>query len=243
MNSLTTTPFLSVIIPVYNEHQRIRKIIKIDRYLKLQPYTSEIIIVNDGSNDNTLQIISKFPKSINHKIISYEQNQGKGYAIKIGMLKAKGLYRLFMDVDLSTPIEEFEKFLPLLKKHTVIIATRKTNNSVLIKHQPKPRELLGKAFTGLARFILDVQVSDFTCGFKCFHKKAAYDIFSRSTINRWSFDPEILYIAKLMKYHIHEIPVIWKNDPSSKVKFPHDLIRSFNDLLTIKLNYHKGIYS
>lgn len=235
-------PYLSVIIPVYNEEGRVQRVKKVFSYLQRQSFSSEIIIVNDGSNDSTIEKVNKLHDTIQFKLLSYQKNRGKGFAIKTGMLHAKGQFRLFMDVDLSTPINEFKKFLPVLKPDSIIIATRKTNQSYLLKHQPKIRELLGKAFTLLSQYLLRVYVSDFTCGFKCFSSKVANDVFSKSIITGWGFDSEILYIAKSKKYEIHEIPVSWKNDPSSKVRFPKDMIRSLNDLLKIRINSFRGKY-
>lgn len=238
----TKSPYLSIIIPVYNEHSRIQKLSAVIDYLKTQDFTWEVLVVNDGSKDDTLKVLNSIPKPPSVIVISYPTNRGKGYAIKTGMLQASGVYRLFMDIDLSTPIQEFEKFKPLLSQNPILIATRKTSNAQLIKHQPLLRELLGKAFTNLSKFILGVNVSDFTCGFKCFSKDAAILIFSKATIERWGFDSEILYIATINQIPIREVPVSWENDPSSKVKFPQDLIRSLTDLITIKLNRFKNIY-
>lgn len=235
--------YISVIIPVYNETKRLDNLEKIFNYLEKQPYSSEVIAVNDGSTDDTLKALRAWQKKHQFKIITYPQNQGKGYAVKKGMLSAQGEYRLFMDVDLSTPIEEIEKFQPYFKKHDVIIATRKAGGSTLLARQPKFRETLGKGFTFLSRVLLGVNVSDFTCGFKCFSQKSAEEIFSRLTINRWGFDSETLFIAKKLNYKIKEITVVWKNDPQTKVKFPEDIINSLSDLLTIRWNNFREAYS
>lgn len=235
-------PFLSIIVPIYNETKRLNNLSTIHNFLKQQKFNSEIIVVNDGSIDQTLQKIKILSKKLGFKIVSYSTNRGKGFAIKLGMIQSKGQYRLFTDLDLSTPLEELSKFYPYFKKYDILIGSRKLKGSKLINRQPIIREYLGKGFTLLSRIILGVNVSDFTCGFKCFSKQAAEEIFTRQKINRWGFDSEILFIAKVKCFKIKEIPVKWSNDEKTKVKFPDDLIRSFYELLQIRYNHFKNFY-
>jgi glycosyltransferase involved in cell wall biosynthesis len=236
--------FLSVIIPVFNEEHRVHYLEEVALYLKKQKYTTELIVVNDGSLDKTKTRLQQLSAKLGFKMISYSPNRGKGAAIKTGMLVATGKYRLFMDVDLSTPVSEIGKLIPLLPKHDVVIGTRKNGRAKVLIHQPKLRELLGKGFTLLSQLILGLNVSDFTCGFKCFSAPAAEEIFSAMKIERWGFDPEILYLAKKRGYRIKEIPVIWKNDLQTKVRFPQDIINSLSELLTVVVNDRvRNIYS
>ena len=234
--------YLSVVIPVYNESKRLNNLKKISRFLNQQPFLSELILVNDGSKDDTLKKLKGFAEEFNFRIISYYKNKGKGYAVKKGMLAAKGRYRLFIDIDLSTPIEEFNKFKNYLEKYDVVIGSRKTKGAKVLIHQSKTREIMGKFFTLLSKLILGVPVSDFTCGFKSFSKKAALDIFPKSKINRWGFDSEIMLIAHKRYFGIKEIPVTWRNKSGTKVKFPQDIIKSLKDLLKIKMADIKGEY-
>ncbi|OGM21886.1 hypothetical protein A2714_04150 [Candidatus Woesebacteria bacterium RIFCSPHIGHO2_01_FULL_38_9] len=239
--------FLSVIIPVYNESKRVYKLTKILKYLGRNTFRTEIIVVNDGSKDNTLLKLKnltskKLQKNLNVKIISYRKNKGKGYAIKKGVLKARGKHRLFLDIDLSTPISEFQKFLTHLGKYDILIGSRKIKGAKVSQRQSLIREALGKNFTFLSQIILGLKVSDFTCGFKCFSTTASQTIFKLQRIDRWGFDCEILFIAKQLGFTIKEVPVIWKNDPNSKVRFPHDIISSFLELLKIRINYFSGKY-
>lgn len=233
---------LSVIVPVYNESNRIVNIKKIFKYFYQQKYKTEIIIVDDGSKDDTISKIRKYQKKLKLKVIHYPNNQGKGYAIQQGILISRGDYILFMDIDLSTPLFQFEKFRKYLKDFDVLIGTRKIKDAQLLKRQHILRETLGKGFTLLSQLILGVKVSDFTCGFKCFSKKSAKDVFSRMRIKRWGFDSEVIFIAS-KQYQIKEIPVVWSNDSKSNVKFPQDIIRSFNELIQIKINEFKGFYN
>jgi glycosyltransferase involved in cell wall biosynthesis len=235
-------PYLSLIIPVYNETTRLHNLKEVIDFLKKQKFLSELLVVDDGSTDETLSELKNWQKKGGLKIISYQPNHGKGYAIKKGMLAASGQFRLFMDVDLSTPLSELKNFLPYLNQADLIIASRKTRGAKLIARQSLIRETLGKGFTRLSQLVLGVGVSDFTCGFKCFSEKAAEKIFKITRIERWGFDSEVLFLAKKLGLTIKEIPVSWKHDAQSKVKFPRDLIRSFNDLATIRLNDLKGKY-
>lgn len=228
--------YLSVIIPLYNEEKRIKNLIKIYNFLKSIKISYELILINDGSNDKTLAFLKKLPQKYKYKLISYEINQGKGYAIKKGMLAANGKYRIFIDIDLSTPIEELNKFLPYLKKFDIVIGSRKTKGSKLEKRQPYIRESLGKIFTFISQIFLELDISDFTCGFKCFSKKASKEIFNRQIIRRWGFDSEILFLAEKLNLKIKEVPVTWMDDPKSKVKFPQAIVSSLTDLIRIRLN-------
>jgi dolichyl-phosphate beta-glucosyltransferase len=239
---MNNRPFLSVIIPVYNESKRLYNLSEIVKFFNGQHFPWELIIVNDGSRDATLKQLRLLNKKYKFKIITYLPNQGKGFAIKSGMLQATGKYRLFMDIDLSTPLEEFHKFKPFFEKFPVVIATRKTKGSKLIIHQSFIRETLGKGFTLLSKIILNLNVSDFTCGFKCFSEDAAVKIFSNLTINRWGFDSEVLFLTKKFKFGLREITVTWKNDPQTRVKFPQDIINSLVDLWRIRVNSFQGRY-
>jgi len=227
---------------MFNEEQRISNIVDIQKYFKKKSFSYEIILVNDGSYDGTLSAIKKYNKQKYFKLITYNKNRGKGYAIKQGMIAATGKYRLFTDIDLSTPIKEFNKFIPHLRNNAVIIATRKQKSSEFIKRQPLLREMLGKGFTFLSRIILRVSSSDFTCGFKCFSEKAANKIFIRQKIERWGFDSEVLYLTKKNKLRVKEITVSWINDTRTKVRFPEDVITSFFELMKIVYYDYRKYY-
>lgn len=238
-----TKPFLSVVVPIFNEEKRIKNLNQIAAFLKKKRYTWELIAINDGSTDKTNKVAKTLQKKLKFRLINYSPNRGKGAAIKEGMLVANGKYRLFLDVDLSTPITEFDKLLPYLKKYAIVIGSRKMKGANILIRQPLFRELLGKLFTWLSQIILGMKVSDFTCGFKCFSKKAVEQIFIRQTINRWGFDSEILYIGKSQKYSIKEIPITWKNDLRTRVKFPNAIINSLYELIKIRINSAMGLYN
>lgn len=226
--------YWSIIIPCYNETKRVNNLVKILKYLRRLDKSWELIVVNDGSTDNTLSKLKELNKKSEFKIISYAENRGKGYAVKTGMLEAVGKFRLFLDVDLSTPIEEMIKLEPFINKYDVVIGTRKLKGAKVLEHQPFLREYLGVAFTALSQLVLNVWVSDFTCGFKCFSATASKRIFQKTRIFRWGFDSESLFLAKKYGYTIEEIPVVWKNSKLTRVKFPGDIVNSFLELLSIR---------
>ncbi|MBU3911966.1 MAG: glycosyltransferase family 2 protein [Candidatus Omnitrophica bacterium] len=233
---------ITVIIPAYNEEKRLVPTLEaVKSYFSKRGAAYEVVLVDDGSTDNTVKLIEDKHPWVN--ILSLEQNSGKGKAVREGMLAGKGDYLLFMDADSSTSIEEFEKFLPQIQlKKDIIMGTRKIKGAEIIEHQLFFREFFGKGFTWLSNLITQAHVSDFTCGFKCFSRKAANDIFSKAVIDDWSFDAEILFLAKRLGYEITEVPVIWKNDRASKVRLLHDIMSSLKGLLLIRLNALKGLY-
>jgi|SRR3989344_5286914 len=235
---------LSIIIPLFNEESRVEKAVsELEKYLSIQDFSTQVIFVDDGSTDKTVRKIKELKPKFDFEIISYRPNKGKGHAIKQGVAEAKGSYLLFCDVDMSTPLNEFNKFLPLVKKKIpVVIGTRKAAGAKIIKRQPFLRQKMGEVFTMLSNILLRSSVSDFTCGFKCFSRGAAEKIFSFSTINRWSYDSEILFLANKLGFKIIEVPVVWKNDSRTKVNLFKDIIESFTDLLKIRLNDRAGHY-
>jgi len=237
---------LSIIIPAYNEEKRLPKTLReIDKYLRQQNYESEIIVVSDGSTDRTVEITKSLMGEIkNLRVIDFKENRGKGFGVRQGMLEAKGEFRLFTDADNSTPIEQIEKMWPWFeKKYDIIIGSRDIEGAILDPPQSPFRRFLGETFGFLTNLIVGTWgIADTQCGFKCFTKKAAEDIFPKCKIDRFAFDPEFLIIAKKLGYKIKEFPVYWKNDPETKVKLK-GMVKMLIDLFKIKLNEIKGIYT
>jgi len=242
---------LTIVIPVYNEAERLKKVlIALSKKPKFKDISLEqIIFVNDGSKDQTLAVINSKKALIEKKsgakvkIISYQANQGKGYAVRKGMQASKADYTLMMDADLSTPLTELNRFLPLIKQNkAVIIGTRKTSQAAIKIPQPLYRQLLGKVFTLLSQLMLNTWVSDFTCGFKLFNKQAKQQIFDTAVINRWGYDAEIIFLARILDFKIYEIPVYWQDDKRSKVNVFRDSLQSLSELLQIRYNDLAGIY-
>jgi len=237
---------LSVIIPAYNEERRLpRTLAEIDEYLSRQRYDYEILVVNDGSKDKTAEVCRNLISTIrNLQLIDNKGNRGKGYVVRQGMLMAKGDYRLFTDADNSTSIDQIEKIWPEFEKgFDIVIGSRNIKGAVLDPPQPWIRKIiLGEGFKLYRKIIIGLfGIEDTQCGFKCFSKKAAESIFPKCRIDRFAFDPEILVIAKKIGFKIREIPVYWKNDPESKVKFK-SILKMALDLIKIKINLIKGFY-
>jgi len=234
---------LSLIVPVYNEEALIKQNLdKIVDYLSKRKYSSEIIVVDDGSNDNTYKILKKY-KNKNLRIFRLGTNQGKGSALKKGFLMAFGEYCVFTDADLSVDIQKLKPMLGELQKGgDVVIGSRRAKRASIDVAQPKPREMMGRVFTKLTQFITKTRLSDYTCGFKGFSQKAAKDVFSKSLIDRWAYDAEILFLAHKYDYKIVEIPVSWKNRKETKVKIVDAIFTSFRDLLRIRYYDSIGKY-
>jgi len=237
---------LSVIIPAYNEEKKLPKTLgEIDDYLRKQNYDSEIIVVSDGSKDKTVEVAKNLMSEIkNLRVIEFKKNQGKGFGVKEGMLGALGNFRLFTDADNSTPIFQIEKMWPEFEKgFDIVIGSRDIRGAILDPPQPLFRRFTGEVFKYLRKIIVDLwEIEDSQCGFKCFTKRAAENIFPKCKINRFAFDPEILLVGKKLGYKIKEIPIYWKNDLQSKVKLK-SMVKMLLDLFKIRLNEIKGYYA
>lgn len=238
-------PRLSVVIPVYNETGRLRRTLpQLLNYLHSLNYLYEIVIVDDGSSDGTCEIAREILQAEHGtQILTHAQNRGKGHAVRIGMLAAKGQYVLFTDADLSTPPMELDPFWQWLDAgYDVVIGSRKMAGANVERHQPRWRESLGKVFTWLTNRIATKGISDVTCGFKCFSHNAAQTLFGLSVLDDWSFDAEIIFLAQQKGYRIKQVPVSWHDEPGTKVRLWKDAVTSLLGLLRIRLNAMQGKY-
>ena len=213
-------PYLSVIIPAYNEAKRLPlTLIDIDKHLKSADFSYEIIVVNDGSHDATPEVVERLSHLIDNLKLINQKNTGKGGAVKRGMLEAKGDIRLFTDADNSTSIDQFSKMIPYFNEgYSAVIASRDIEGSQLIPPQPWYKRLMGNLGNLFIQALLLPGIWDTQCGFKAFTKEAAERIFSLIKINQFGFDVEILALAKKMGYKIKEVPAIWVDKAGSKVK-------------------------
>ncbi len=237
-------PFLSVIIPVYNESKRIPlTLIDVDRHLSGADYSSEILVVNDGSTDNTYEVVSKFlPLIKNLRIIDNKENHGKGFVVRQGMLEAKGTLRLFMDADNSTSVDQVDKMLPHFKEgYEVVIGSRDIKGAELVPPQAFYKRTLGNVGNLVIQVLLLPGLWDTQCGFKCFSEEAVRKIFNIVKTNRWAFDVEALVIAKRLGYRIKEIPVRWVNSPFSHVKLAGYLLFLW-DVFKVRWRLWRGKY-
>ncbi len=238
-----STPLLSIVIPAHNEEKRLPPSLKaVSEFLKHQDYSSEILVVENGSIDQTYEIARSFEKSIPDLIVFQEKNAGKGLAVKRGMLEAQGQYRIFCDADFSMPVEEINKFLPPhVDEYDVAIASRELPSSIRID-EPEYRHLIGRVFNSMVRWTVLPGLHDTQCGFKAFRGDIADAVFRRQTLPGWSFDAEVLVIARQLGYRIEEVPITWYYKPGSRLNIVKDSIQMASDLLTIRRNAHQGLY-
>jgi dolichyl-phosphate beta-glucosyltransferase len=236
---------LSIIIPAFNEETRIGKSLEtILSFLKSQSYSFEVIVVDDGSCDGTRVLIhDRYRNEPCVRLHVKPIRRGKGAAVQDGMLQARGRFVFFSDADLSVPIETIPLFLAHLQNGCgIAIASRRRGGATVERHQPAIREFMGGVFTRLSNRILALQHSDLTCGFKGFRREIAKELFSRQLLGNWSFDSEILYLAKIKGYRVLEIPVTWRNDAATKVRLSRDVLSSLLGLLSIRVNHYFGRY-
>ena len=231
-------PHLSVVVPAYNEEERLpRTLARLHEYYETQPYPFDVIVVSDGSQDRTAEIVREFAKVYPHfAIVEYQPNRGKGYAVRKGMLEAGGDLVLFCDADLATPQEETEKLLEHIKAGAnVAIGSRPLRDSQLERRQPLHRELLGRLFNRAVQSLAIKGIDDTQCGFKLFTRAAAQEVFSRCKLDGFSFDFEALMVARDLGYRIDEVPIRWSHQEGSKVVLLRDGPRMLRDLVRLRL--------
>lgn len=236
--SIKSSPrLLSVIIPVYNEASRLGQRLKsVLEFLRSHYPNHELIIVDDGSSDNTAAVVGEIIANHPHaRLISYRPNRGKGYAVRTGMLASKGQEVLFMDADLSTPLEEIPHALGLLQNADIVIGSRAQTGAKIHVKPPLYRLLASCLFDQIKFSLVGLRgIKDTQCGFKAFDGLVARRLFSRSVIDRFMFDVEILYLAELADLTIREMPVNWTDAPDSKVRFWEGAVNMFRDLWRIR---------
>jgi dolichyl-phosphate beta-glucosyltransferase len=237
-----SSPFLSIIIPAHNEENRLPDTLaQVVQFLQSQPYSAEVLVVENASRDATLQIAQEFAAK-NPLVQAIHLSQpGKGRAVQVGMLAARGEYRFFADADLSMPISEINRFLPPVVDAPIVIASREAPGAIRYD-EPSYRHVTGRVFNNLIRALVLPGLQDTQCGFKMFRADVAETLFKRQTLMGWSFDVEVLYIAKLRGLPILELPIPWYFNPESKVNVLRDSWRMFRDLLVIRRNGRLGNY-
>ena len=237
---------LSVVIPAYNEERRIGPTLeRIVTYLRTRPWTSEILVVIDGSRDRTVEVVEgvRTERPALH-VLDDPVNRGKGHCVRRGMLAARGDLRLFSDADLSTPIEEVERLMAAIAAgHDVAIGSRRLPQSRIDVPQPWWRQAMGRSFNWCVRRFAVPDIADTQCGFKLFSADAAKRIFLRQRIEQFGFDVEVLWIARRLGLRVAEVPVTWLDDPDSKVRPVSDACRMLVDLLRIRHADRKGLYA
>lgn len=238
-----SNPLLSIIIPAHNEESRLpRSLEQVFAFLEQQPYEAEVLVVENGSTDRTLEIARGYaPRHPNLRLIQ-TQARGKGLAVRLGMLAATGDYRFMCDADLSMPIEEVNRFIPpQLPDLDVAIGSREVKGARRYD-EPLHRHLGGRFVNLLIRALILPSLQDTQCGFKCFRGAVAQDLFERQRQDGWSFDIELLYIAYRRGFRVIEIPVDWYYRSESKVSAVRDALRMINDIFRIRRNGRRGLY-
>ena len=236
-------PFLSIVFPAYNEEHRLPETLTTTlAFIQSQPFSSEIVIAENGSSDSTLQIARDFAAENPGVTVLHIDEAGKGRAVQQGMLAAKGQYRFICDVDLSMPISEIPRFLPpQIENADIVIASREAPGSVRYD-EPYYRHFIGRIFNNLVRWMVLPQLQDTQCGFKCFTAAAVETIFPLVTIPGWTFDVEVLAIAFRMGYQVKELPIPWYYHPHSKVRVLRDSVRMASDLIAIRRKLRSDCY-
>jgi glycosyltransferase involved in cell wall biosynthesis len=238
-------PQLSIVIPAYNESARIEH--ALDRVLSCvaeRGWDAEVLVVDDGSRDNTAAIVQRWmTQHPRLHLIQNPGNKGKGYSVRNGLLQAAGDIVMFTDADLSAPMEEAQRLLDAIADGAdVAIGSRWMDRTRQTIHQPLYRQFFGRCFNWVTRTVMGLPYKDTQCGFKAFKRDAAQIIFRLQTIERWGFDPEILFIARKLKYVIREVPVTWGHDERSRMSYLKDGIKMLEDMARIRANFVRGRY-
>jgi len=237
-------PTLSILVPSFNEEVRLPQTLKsIADYIQTSNLQTEVLVIDDGSTDGTARIAETFRGSIpGLRVLSNGTNRGKGYSVRSGALEARGDYLLFTDADLSAPIEEASKLLSALQTYDVAIGSRAMNRNLIEVHESAFREFAGIVFNKIVRFMLRLPFVDTQCGFKAFRREKCRAIFEQQTIERFGFDPELLYLARHRGLSIVEIPVRWSHSPATKINMMRDSLQMFLDVFIIRWNALTGRY-
>lgn len=240
---MSAAPFLSIIIPAHNEEHRLPpSLAKIDAFLQTQPYTAEVIVVENGSHDRTAEVTQAFAADHPYVRLMVVQTRGKGLAVKAGMLAANGQYRFICDTDLSMPIDEIVKFLPPFSDgFDISIATREGAGSQRIG-EPEYRHLMGRVNNIIIKLFAVPDFEDTQCGFKMFSAAAARDLFSVQRMSGIGFDVEILFIALRRKYRVREVPITWYFDADSRMRLVQDSLNMLREIRDIRRYWKQGFY-
>ncbi|MGI8812883.1 MAG: dolichyl-phosphate beta-glucosyltransferase [Pyrinomonadaceae bacterium] len=241
-------PSVSIIVPAFDEQERLGgSIAEILSYVADSGIAAELIVVDDGSHDRTKQVaetaFSDFPNA-DARVIRYEQNRGKGFAVRTGLLAAVADFALFSDADLSTPIAEMNKLLDPIERDEddVTFGSRALDRTLIGTHQPWRREQGGKVFNLIVRTLTGLPFWDTQCGFKAFNLKKFRPLLEVMQIDKFGFDVEFLYVAQRSGLRLREVPVIWNNDERSKVSVIRDSLRMFDEVRQIRRNSKRGVY-
>ena len=238
-------PFISIVIPAYNESARIGKALgEVVRVVRERAWHAEVLVVNDGSTDRTAAIVQEFAQLHPEvRLLSNPENRGKGFSVRHGVLNAVGEIVMFTDADLSAPMEEAERLFDALHQGAdIAIGSRWLQRKRQTHKQPLYRQFFGRCFNAITRLIMGLPFADTQCGFKAFRRPVAQTIFQLQRIERWGFDPELLFIALKRGYKIQEVPVTWGHDERSRLSYLKDGIKMLEEIAYIRWEAFAGAY-
>jgi len=243
MASSTDHPLLSIIIPAYNEEARLpESLAQVADFVAGQDYSVEVVVVDNNSRDRTSEVANAFVETHPYARVLFEPTQGKGAAVRTGVLAGRGDYLFVCDADFSMPVEEISKFMPpALDGYDVAIASRELPGSRRIG-EPYYRHLMGRVFNLIVRLMAVPKIQDTQCGFKVFRREVAQDVFRAQTLDGWAFDVEVLYIALRRGYRLVEVPVTWYYMPGTRVSPIRDSLRMFSEVWRVRRNGRRGLY-
>ena len=238
-------PTLSIVIPAYNESARIEATLsRVMSAIETEGWDAEVLVIDDGSKDDTAAIVERWMLRFSRlHLIKNPGNRGKGYSVRNGLLQAAGSIVLFTDADLSAPMEEANRLLAAIDAGAdVAIGSRWLDRTRQTIHQPLYRQFFGRCFNAITRMVMGLPFKDTQCGFKAFRREAAQVIFRLQTIERWGFDPEILFIARKLRFSVVEVPVTWGHDERSRMSYLKDGMKMLEEMAVIRYNSLAGRY-
>jgi dolichyl-phosphate beta-glucosyltransferase len=242
---MTEYPHYSIVIPAYNEQARIPATLEaVADCIGIRGWSAEVVVVNDGSRDDTAEVVTKFAAKVpGIRLLENPGNRGKGYSVRNGLLHSFGDIVMFTDADLSAPIEEAEGLFDAIQNGAdIAIGSRWLERQRQTIRQPLYRQFFGRCFNAVTRMVMDLRFADTQCGFKAFTRTAAQTIFQLQTIERWGFDPEILFIALKRGFNVVEVPVSWAHDERSRISYLRDGLRMLEDIAQVRWNALLGRY-